>query len=277
MSDEPIGLIAGGGVLPVLEARGMRAAGRKVACLGLAGQYEPGLVGEVDRFDTVGLIQLGRWIRVFRRWGVREAVMIGHVRKTRMYDPLRWFRQMPDARAAMVWYRVLRHDRRSQTLLKAVADELAKGGVNLIDTTRYIPEHLADAGVLTRHKPTPQQEADIAFGWPILMRMNDLDIGQAIAVKDRDVIAVEAIEGTDAMIRRAGELCRSRGWTMLKGPKPDKDLRFDVPTVGVQTIEGLAAAGAGCLAVAAGKVIFADKAAVLKAADEADIAIVGVG
>jgi DUF1009 family protein len=277
MDQPPLGLIAGGGALPLLEARGMRSAGRRVACVGLAGQFDPALREACDAFGVAGLVQIGRWIRLLRRWGVEEAVMIGSVKKTRiMYDPLRVFRQLPDWRAAMLWYRVLRHDKRDQTLLAAVADELDRNGVRLIDTTRYIPDHLAGAGVLTRHRPSPQQQADIAFGWPILMRMNDLDIGQAIAVKERDVIAVEAMEGTDEMIRRAGELCRKQDWTLLKGPRPDKDLRFDVPTVGVRTIENLRAAGAGCLALAAGKVILADREAVIRAADEAGLAIVGV-
>lgn len=277
MSDEPIGLIAGQGALPFLEARGMRAAGRKVACVGLFGNVDDALAAECDAFATAGTLQIGKWIRLLRKWGVREAVMIGRVKKTLMYDPLRIVRQLPDMRAARLWYGVLRHDKRSQRMLGALADELARGGITLIDTTRYIADHLADAGVMTRHRPNATQQADIDFGWPVLMRMNDLDIGQAIAVRNRDVIAVEAIEGTDAMIRRAGELCRGGGWVLLKGPKPDKDMRFDVPTVGVQTIHMLKAAGARVLALAAGKVILADKPAVLKAANEADIAVVGVG
>ena len=278
MPEAPIGLIAGNGVLPLLEARGIRAAGRPVACVGLAGQFSPDLPELCDHFAEVGVIQLGRWIRTLRKWDVQQAVMIGGVSKTRiMYDPLRVVRQLPDLRAAKLWYGVLRHDKRSQTLLAALADELAKGGVQLVDTTRYIAEHLADAGPMTQREPTPAQRADIEFGWPILMRMNDLDIGQAIAVKERDVIAVEAAEGTDSMIRRAGELCRSGDWTLIKGPKPEKDMRFDVPVVGLQTIAALKAAKATCLALAAGKVILADKPVVLKAADEAGIAIVGVG
>ncbi len=203
-------------------------------------------------------------------------MMVGVVQKTRMYDPLVAVRSLPDLRAIRLWYRVLRHDRRSQTLLTALADELSSNGIELIDTTRYIPQHMATPGVLTRRQPTAQQSADIAFGWPILMRMNDLDIGQAIAVKDRDVIAVEAIEGTDGMIRRAGGLCKSGGWVLVKGPRPDKDRRFDVPTVGVKTIEAIKAAGGSCLAVAAGSVILAEKEKVLAAADEAGIAIVGM-
>lgn len=272
----PIGLIAGSGQLPVLEARGIHAVGRRVACVGLADQFDPVLPDECDAFGQAGVVRLGRWIRLLRRWGVREAVMVGRVRKARMYEPLRLLHQMPDWRAARLWYRVLRHDKRNQTLLAALADELQRNGITLIDTTRYIPEHMATEGVLTRCAPSANQWADIRFAWPILMRMNDLDIGQAVAVKERDVIAVEAIEGTDAMIQRAGELCRSGGWVLAKGAPPSKDLRFDVPTVGVQTIENLKAAGAACLVVAAGRVILADKPAVIAAADRAKLPIVGM-
>lgn len=202
--------------------------------------------------------------------------MVGRVRKARMYDPLRLVRQMPDWRAAWLWYRVLRHDKRNQTLLTAVADELQRGGVTLIDTTRYIPQHMAAPGSLTRRPPTAAQQADIDFAVPILRGVIGLDVGQAIAVKERDVIAVEAIEGTDAMIARAGQLCRQGGWTLVKAAGRDKDRRFDVPTIGVGTIAHLKAAGAACLAVEVDAVILIDKPAVIDAADRAGIAIVGI-
>lgn len=271
----PIGLIAGQGRLPLLVARGVRAAGRRVACVGLRDQFDPALPGLCDTFDTAGIIRLGRWIRLLRGWGVDEAVMIGRVRKARMFEPMRLWRQMPDWRAARLWYRVLRHDRRNEALLGAVADELRSGGVTLIDSTRYIPEYLATAGVMTRRQPTAEQRADLAFAKPLLMKLNELDIGQAIAVREREVIAVEAIEGTDAMIERAGGLCRVGGWTLLKAGKRAQDMRFDVPTVGPRTIEGLARAGGRCLVVQVGKVILADKPELLAEADRAGIAVVG--
>ena len=276
MDDRPIGLIAGAGRLPVLEAEGIRAAGRRVVCLALGDQYDKDLPGLCDGFAVVGVARPGRWSKRLRGWGAKQAVMVGVVKKTRMYDPAGFLRAIPDLRAIRLWYRVLRHDRRSQTVLGALADDLMTTGIELIDTTQYIPEHMATPGTLAGQQPSAKQLADIEFGWPILMRMNDLDIGQAIAVRDRDVIAVEAIEGTDRMIKRAGELCRSGGWVLIKGPKPDKDRRFDVPTVGVQTIENLKAAGGSCLAVAAGAVILAEKPKVIEAANAAGIALVGV-
>jgi len=274
-----VGIIAGQGTLPFLVARGMRAAGREVHCVGLRGQFEPALRAECDAFREAGVLQLGRWIRLFRRAGVTEVTMVGRVSKRRMHDPwmaARALRDLPDWRTANLWFRKLRHDRRSATLLRAVADDLATEGVVLIDSTRYIPDHLATEGPMGRVQPDARALADVAFGWPLLEKVGGLDIGQAISVRERDVIAVEAVEGTDAMIRRSGELCRARGWTLLKTARPGHDMRADVPTIGVQTIEGLRAAGAGCVAVGVGRVILVDRPAVIAAADRAGIAIVGV-
>ena len=271
-----VGLIAGQGRLPVLTAEGIRASGGSVACVGLSGQFDPALPPMCDRFSKAGIIRIGRWIRLLRRWGVHEAIMVGGVSKARMFQPLRVVRQLPDWRAAKLWYRVLRHDRRNDALLGAVADELASAGITLIDSTRYVTEHLADEGAMTRRKPSVSQAADIEFALPLARRLGDLDIGQSIVVRDREIIAVEAIEGTDALIVRAGELCPSGKWTLLKVAKPTQDTRFDVPTVGLKTIERLDAAGASCLAVEAGKVILLDKPQLIEAAESAGIAVVGV-
>jgi len=263
--------------LPVLCARGIRAAGHPVACVGLSGQYEPQLPALCDQFARAAVVRLGQWIRLLRRWGVRDAIMVGRVSKTKMYDPLRVFRQLPDFRAARLWYRTLRHDRRSDALLVGVAGELARAGITLIDTARYIPEHMAHQGIMTRTRPTSAQLADIEFGLPILRQIGNLDIGQAIAVKEREVIAVEAMEGTDAMIRRAGELCRSGKWVLLKIAKPRQDMRFDVPTIGLDTIKMLKQSRGSCLAVEAERSILLNKPQVLEAADAAGIAVVGIG
>ena len=274
--DEPIGVIAGQGRLPLITAQGIRAAGRKVACVGLADQYDAELPSLCDYFARAGIIRISRWTRLLRRWGVREVVLIGRVHKARMYQPLRFLRQMPDWRAAQIWYRALRHDKRSATLLGAVADELARHGITVIDSTRYIPDHLAPVGVLTRRGATSEMRADIEFGWPLVKQLNELDIGQSIAVRDREVVAVEAIEGTDRMIERAGALCRMGRWTLIKTAKPDHDMRLDVPTVGPTTIENLKRAGAACLALEAGRVIMADKQRMVERADELGIVVVGL-
>lgn len=276
LSGPPIGLIAGQGRLPLAVAEGIRAAGRQVACVGLRDQFDEALPNLCDQFTTAGIIQLGRWIRKLRRFGVSEAIMVGRVRKSRIFQPFRLIRQLPDLRAAKLWYRKLRHDKRNDAILGAVADELQASGITLIDSTKYIPDHMATLGVLTRSQPSTQQQADITFGLPIVARMGDLDIGQAIAVREGEVIAVEAMEGTDAMIKRSGELCHTGNWTLIKTGKPEQDMRFDVPTIGLQTIENLKANGGRCLAVEAEKVILLDREPLLAAAEQAGIVVVGV-
>lgn len=276
MSAGAIGLIAGSGRLPVLVAQGIRASGARVACVGLHGCYDRDLPGHCDSFSVSGVLQLGRWIRSLRRMGASDAVMVGRVSKARFHEPYRLLRQVPDWRAARVYYWRARHDRRSPSLLAAVADELLSGGVRLIDSTMHIPEHLASEGVMGSVRPSAGIDRDIAFGWPVLRESARLGIGQSVAVRDRDVLAVEAIEGTDAMIDRAGALCRAGGWTLLKCAAPGHDMRADVPTIGVQTIERLAQARAGAVVLGVGRVIMVDRPAVLAAADRAGIAVVGV-
>ena len=272
-----MGLIAGGGRLPVLQAQGMRSAGYRVACVGLLGQYDEDLKDYCDEFVVSGVLNLGRWCRQLRKRGANQAVMVGKVEKSGLlYHPSQWIRQMPHWRVIKLYLWDCRHDKRSQSMLAGVARELKKGGLELIDTTQFIPEHLAQEGVLTSQQPTAAQSRDIQFVWPILMRMNDLDIGQAVAAKGGDVIAVEAMEGTDAMIERAGQLCRKPGWVLAKGAPAKKDPRFDVPTIGIKTIENLAKAGAGCLVLSAGRVILLDKPNLIAEADKRGIAIVGM-
>ncbi len=273
---EAIGLIAGSGELPILVAEGMRERGLTIHGVGFAGVYNPALPPYCDTFSTVGLMRLGKWARVLRRRGVSRAVMVGKVSKQRMYDPLKWLRYLPDWRTAMIWYRRLRHDHRTPAVLRAVAEELQSLGVTLIDSTTHIPEHLASEGPMTQRLPSEEERQDIEFGWPVLCAALNHDFGQSLAVCDRDVIAVEAIEGTDQMIARAGELCRRKGWTLLKGARRGHDRRADVPTVGVSTVENVHATGGRCIALAAGDVILVDKPAVLRRADELGVAIFGV-
>ena len=274
---EPIGIIAGGGRLPVVIAEGMRAAGRQVCCIGLRGHYSKEIIPFCDRFAVTGTVRLGTWIRLCRKFGVKEAVLVGRVDKGRLHDPLRLLKNIPDLRTMNIWYRRLRHDRRSAAVLRSIAEELGRCGVTLIDSTAYIPDHMATEGVLTRNQPTPAQHGDLKFGWSILSETVELGIGQAITVHDRDVIAVEAIEGTDQLITRTGELCQRHGWSLLKTSSRNHDRRTDVPTIGVKTIEMLKRYGASCLMVGAGRVILLDKPLVIEAAERAGISIIGVG
>jgi hypothetical protein len=202
--------------------------------------------------------------------------MVGRVKKTRMYSRGAYLRYIPDLRTLRLYLTTLRHDRRPYAVLKGVTDELAKEGITLIDSTRYTPEQLTTPGVLTRRAPSEAQWKDIRFGWELCKTVSRLDIGQSIAVIDKDVIAVEALEGTDAMIERAGVLCRRGGWTLLKVANSANDMRTDVPTVGVTTIEKLAAAKAACVVLEAGRTMLLEKQKVLEMADRHKIAIVGI-
>jgi len=272
---ETIGLIAGAGRAPMLVADGILAAGHRLAVVGLKGFASPHLAGLADAFAWGGVLRMGGWIRFFRAQGVRRAVMIGSVRKGDMYLPFRILRYMPDLRAFRIWYGRLRKDKRDNAALLAAADELAGEGIELISSVEYCMDQLADDGVMTKTQPTRDATLDIEFGWPIVRASARLDIGQALAVKERDIIAVEAIEGTDAMIRRAGELCRNGGWTLLKVARPKQDMRFDVPTIGPDTLCNLAACKCICVVVEAGKTLLADKPATLALADKLKIAVVG--
>jgi len=273
----PIGLIAGAGHLPIVIAQGLRRQGHIVHGLGLNDAQEAELPGLCDTFESVGLLRLGSWGRKLRNKGVKHAIMVGRVDKARvMFDPLRAIRNLPDMTTALAWYRHLRHDRRSHVLLGVVARELELCGVQLLDSTAPIADQLATAGVMTQLDLSAEQRRDVSFAWPLLNELLRLDIGQAIAVKQREVIAVEGIEGTDRMIERVGPLCRGRAWIMCKGARVGHDRRSDVPTVGAKTVENLHAAGGRCLALAAGDVIMVDKPAMLALADKLGVCIVGV-
>jgi DUF1009 family protein len=271
---EPLGLIAGEGVFPILVARGARAAGRRVICTAFSGHAWPELEPECDEFNWVGVLRCGEWIRKLRRAGVSNAIMVGRVNKSHIYDRWRYFRYIPDWRTAKLFFRVVRRDKRPQAIFRALIDELASAGITLVDSTQYCPDHLATPGVMTRRQPTDAQWADIRLGYEICSTISKLDIGQSIAVLDRDVIAVEAIEGTNAMIERAGKLCRVGGWTLIK-MSTNQEMRVDVPTVGTTTIEKLAAARAGCLVLEAGRTIMLEKPKVIELAERCKIAIVG--
>lgn len=273
----PLGLIAGEGVFPVLVARGARAAGRRVVCAAFGGHAWPTLRDDVDEFTWVGVLRMSQWIRVLRDAGCTEAILVGRVAKGEAHEKWRWIRYLPDLRSIRLLYRVMLHDKRPQTWLDAIAGELASAGIQLIDQTSYTPDQLSTAGVMTRRQPTEKQWADIRHGYSRAVQISRLDIGQCIALKDLDVLAVEATEGTNAMIARAGELCRVGGWTLIKVSNTNADLRVDVPTIGTTTIEKLAAAKAGCVVLEPGKTVILEKPKVLELADRYKIAVVGYG
>jgi len=272
---EPVGLIAGHGRPPFLAASGIKAAGKKLVVVGLRGSASVRLRDVADEFVWAGVTRVGRWIRALRHAGVREAVMIGGVRKREIYSPLRLLRYIPDLRTARLWYVRLRKDKRDSALLLAVADELRAEGIELVSSVKYCKEHLADEGLMTRGSLPHGCDADIEFGWRIAQASAELDIGQSIAVKERDIIAVEAVEGTDEMIVRAGQLCPVGGWTFIKVARPKQDMRLDVPAIGPNTLRNLVEAGCSCVVIEADRTMIVDKPATLALADRLGIAILG--
>jgi DUF1009 family protein len=277
--DEPVGLMAGWGRYPILIAEALRRQGRRTYCLGVKQHADPRLAELCDDFEWVGLGMLGRSIRYFRRHGVRQVTMAGKIHKVLLYQPWLWWRHRPDWRTVRAFYPhfiATKKDRKDDTLMHTVIDEFALDDITFGPATDYVPELLVKFGRLTRRGPSHAQRQDIEFGWEVAKELGRVDIGQSVCVKDRATLAAEAIEGTDACIRRAGTLCRAGGFTLVKVAKPQQDMRFDVPTIGLQTIQTLHAAGGRILAVEAGKTILLDEPEVIALADKLGIALVAV-
>ncbi len=274
-----IGLIAGWGRLPVVVAEAVCRSGRDVVCLGILGHADPKLREICREFRWLGLGQMGAAVKHFRRRGVRELTMAGKVFKTQLFQPWFWFRQRPDwftIRAFARHFLWRRADCRDDSLLGRVVEVFEKEGLSFQPATDYLPELLVPPGQLSARRPNARQRQDISFGWEIAKQIGRMDIGQAVAVKDGTVLAVEAIEGTDECIRRAGTLCEVGGFTVVKVAKPQQDMRFDVPTVGLRTLETMVAAKAEVLAVEAGKTIFLDAKECLEFADRHRLIIVAL-
>lgn len=270
-----LGVIAGAGKFPDMVIEGARRAGLRVVVLGLKEIADPSLAELADEFHWVAPLRLGEWIRTFNRAGVTNAVMAGYVRKQTMFRRFGILSFLPDRLFLKLWFIDI-PDKRNDTVLKAVADLLARYGIVLEDVTRYCPSAVAPEGFLGAATLSAAMRRDLDFGWAIAKAMGQLDIGQSIAVKNTEVIAIEAIEGTDQMIERSGALCKSGGWMMIKVAKPNQDMRFDVPTIGPDTIENLHCHGASALVIEAGKTVIVDAEKTIAAANRHGIALVAV-
>ena len=270
---EPIGLLAGWGRFPIVIAEKARLLGIPVVCVGIRGMaVKAELAPLVDRFYWTRLAALNRPIRCFRSEGVRRWTMAGKVFKVNIFQPFRMLTLFPDLRMLRAWYSH-RRDNKDDTLMLSLINEYARDGLTCTSALDLCPELLVRQGVLTKRKPTASEDRDIAFGWDLAKEMGRLDVGQSVMVRERAVLAVEAVEGTDLAIRRAGELCRSGGFVVVKVAKPQQDMRFDVPAVGASTIETMKKAGAKVLAIEAGKTILLDEAATIALANRYGIAI----
>jgi UDP-2,3-diacylglucosamine hydrolase len=275
-----VGLVAGWGRYPLVVARALRAAGHQVFCLGVKDHADEAALREVvDDFVWIGLAKVGRAIRYFQRNGVTHAVMAGKIHKVQLYQPRMWVKHLPDWTGLQTFYPhfiLSRRDRRDDTLLGAIVETFRQRGVMFGPATDYAPELLVTEGCFTAHAPTAAQRKDIALGWEVAKEMGRLDVGQSVIVKDRAVLSIEAIEGTDACIRRAGELCPVGGFSVIKVAKPRQDMRFDVPTIGMGTLESMVAAGAKVLAVEAGKTILVDQRQAVEFANRHHLVIVAL-
>ena len=261
------GLIAGNGQFPFLVAEGARKSGTSLSVVAIKEETDPRINDVVENVLWVGIGQLGKMISFFKREGVEKAIMAGQVKHVQLFSGA-----LPDVRMMKMLWNLPR--RNTDALIGGVADELAKEGIELIDSTYLIPEQLAQKGVLTKRKPDKFELENIEYGLHIASEIARLDLGQTIVVRAKACVAIEAMEGTDATIRRAGELANGK-LTIVKVAKPDQDMRFDVPVVGVPTIETMIEAGATCLSVTAGKTLIFDREAMLARADQAKISVVG--
>ena len=268
-----LGLMAGGGAMPRMVVENARKAGQQVVVLGLRGFADPELASIADKFYWCGVGRMGRAIRLFLREGAYRMILAGSVKKSDMYGRFRLFRLLPDLTTMRFWFFHL-PDKRTDSILGKLAEMLEARGILMENCVKYLMDSMAKEGVLTRSQPSASQMRDIEFGWPVAKEIGRLDIGQSIAVKEQDVIAVEAIEGTDRMIVRAGELCRAGGWTLIKVSKPNQDMRFDVPTVGPDTIENLKTHGAKALVIEADKTFVVDYEAMVERAEKYGIVVV---
>jgi DUF1009 family protein len=267
-----LGLIAGNGRFPFLVLDAARSVGHEVTVVAIKEEALPDLADAAARtpraaLHWVSLGQLGKCISLLKEAGVTEAVMAGQVKHAKLFADI-----VPDLTLIGVLLRL--KARNTDALISGVADVLRDHGINLLDSTAFLAPLLAREGVLTRRSPTEDERADVEHGYRVADAVAGLDVGQTIAVKSGAVVAVEAMEGTDAVIARAGELAGA-GVRIVKVAKPNQDMRFDVPVVGVSTIDAMAAAGATLLSVDAGKTLLIDGEAIIRAADEAGIAIVG--
>lgn len=275
-----VGLFAGWGRYPILVAKTLRQQGCEVYCLGVLNHADPRLAEICSDFRWLGLARFGSACRYMKRHGVEYATMAGKVFKHLLFQPFFILRQMPDLKTSRKFvhhFFTRRKDCQDDTLLAAAVEIFESEGIHLRPATDFVPELLVKEGVLTRRVPTPAQQRDIQFGWRVAKEIGRWDIGQSVAVKAQTVLAVEAVEGTDRCIVRAGELCRSGGFTIVKVAKPQQDMRFDVPTIGVQTLEVMVAAGAQVLAIEAGRTIILDEEELVGFANRHRLSVVAVG
>jgi DUF1009 family protein len=277
------GLIAGNGKFPFMVVEGAIRAGVPLSVAAIREETDPEIERVADRVTWVGIGQLGKMIRFFKNEGVERAIMAGQVRHVQIFS-----RAVPDARMLKMLLNLSR--RNTNSLIGAVADELKSEGIELIDSTYFLQDNLPAPGVLTKRAPDSREREDLEYGRDIARHIEDLNLGQTLVLRGKACVAIEAMEGTDATIRRAGDLTRSGPigsrlrranlasgrLTVVKLARPDQDMRFDVPVIGVPTIETMIDAGATCLGISAGKTLMFDRDEMIALANKNRIAIIAL-
>lgn len=279
-ADNKVGLLAGWGSFPVEVAQRCVEQGKQVYVIAFKGHADERLEEFATEIRWMGLLKIGAHMRFFNRMGVKHVAMAGKLFKERiLYHGLGWIAHVPD----FTCYRILgasfvtkQRDTRDDTLLTAVANAYQERDMNILPVTHIAPQLLAEEGCLTRRKPSRSQLLDIQFGWAIARQMGNLDIGQSMTVKNRNVLGVEAVEGTDALIARTGKLCPRGGFTLVKVAKPKQDMRFDVPTIGLRTVHQLVSAGGTALAIEANRTVFVDRQATIDYANANGLVLVSM-
>ena len=274
-----VGLIAGWGDYPLVVAEALRSQGYQVYCLGVIDHADARLAEVCDDFRYSRVARFGSAIRYFKRHGVTEVTMAGKIHKVLLFQPWRWFRYLPDLRTIRMFiphFLTRRKDCKDDSLLKAIVDEFGCEGIRFAPATDYAPQLLVRQGQLTHCGPSAWQRKDIDFGWKIAKELGRLDIGQSVAVKDQAVLALEAVEGTDECVRRAGVLCQAGGFTVVKVAKPQQDMRFDVPTIGRRTLETMVEAGGRVLAVEAQRTVVLDEPQLIDFANRNKLIVVSL-
>jgi DUF1009 family protein len=262
------GLIAGNGRFPFLVLEGAKKAGVRVSVVAIKEETDKAIEQVADKLIWVSIGQLGRMIQFFKRENVTKAIMAGQVKHVQIFSGA-----LPDLR--MLRMLLSLKQRNTDALIGAVANELGKDGIELVDSTYFIQDQLAPEGVLTRRKPDERERQNIEYGLKIANEIARLDLGQTIVVRAAACVAIEAMEGTDAVIKRAGSLAKGK-LTVIKTAKPNQDMRFDVPVVGIPTVNTMIEAGASCLSLTAQKTLIFDREDMIRLADSKKISIIAV-
>lgn len=268
---ETIGLLAGIGTLPVEFVEAVKSQGYRVVCIAVIPGIDERLKTKADAYYEISAFKLNKVIKTLVSENVKEVTMIGKVTKEWLFKN----HPIPDLRAIKVLNRLRKMDMKDDTVTLVLVEELAKDGISVLDQTKYLKPLMPGPQVFTKKKPTEDQLKDVAFGFKAAKAIGAMDLGQTVVIKNQAVMAVEAIEGTDACIRRGGQLARG-GAVVVKTAKPSQDTRFDMPAVGLKTLHSMEESGCAVLAIEAYHTLFAEREAVLKEADQKGIVILSV-